>query len=315
MAEQQEEKKRKKYLLPVILLFAVCLIGAGFAYTAWTSNSGNQPISEYIELSQGGTGAYTFAPAAETHVYYDTRNTAAGVTNYKLTNAVYGSEITGKTVIHLGKQFTVHTVGKNIVSPTNLRCDFTTTNFEYNAVWNVYMKITGAAESPITLKLTADNTWCSGSGETWTTHVSYFNIVYGTGYNDVVFDFYYGYDGNVGTTTAPWSYPLDNPTTGSESPTTATIEFTVTNTGTNPIILDTTEVSVAVSNSVTVTPTLFAAGSISFDCSPEGKATATYSDGTITVSGVATGDTTIKVKLTVDTVIYSVDLKVHVTTS
>ena len=61
--QQEEEKKRKKFLLPIILLFAVFLIGAGFAYLAYTENGGNDPASEYIVLDQTGTGAFCFAPS------------------------------------------------------------------------------------------------------------------------------------------------------------------------------------------------------------------------------------------------------------
>jgi len=56
----------------VIVMCAAGLVGAGYAYTASTTNDGNNASSEYLVLSQDGPGAYTFVNKQA--IYYDTVN-------------------------------------------------------------------------------------------------------------------------------------------------------------------------------------------------------------------------------------------------
>lgn len=81
---------RKVTLVATIAIIALLAIGIGYAYTATTSNSGNNASPEYITLVQGETGAYTFAPTdaqgKNQHVYWDSADARVGTSpNYTYT--------------------------------------------------------------------------------------------------------------------------------------------------------------------------------------------------------------------------------------
>ena len=86
---------------------AAGLVGAGYAYTATTENAGNTVISEYVELSQTGAGAYNFVN--NQHIYYNTVNTAADTFTYRL-DSPQDLEIssTHYDVVKVGKTFAIH---------------------------------------------------------------------------------------------------------------------------------------------------------------------------------------------------------------
>ena len=77
---------RKVTLVATIAVIALVAVGIGYAYTAMTTNSGNTSYSEYVTLTQSGTGAYTFINDPATgNIYFDTNTVAAGTT-YTLMN-------------------------------------------------------------------------------------------------------------------------------------------------------------------------------------------------------------------------------------
>jgi hypothetical protein len=239
MAEQQEEKKRKKYLLPVILLFAVCLIGAGFAYTAWTENGGNAPASEYILLTQDGAGKYQFVPD-NTKVYYDTCSTGLPEKKqYSLTEGVITDLIEGEILVKLGNQFRIVTDFRNLGSITDLNCSVTS-DFVYNENWHVYLVIKDSSReygSTFIMKLSGnDDAWqvSTNSGESWSSSriFSIYTNSGATAYDQMSVDVYYGYTpiGTTGATTfVPPDYPLGGASSGAK-----TLKFTVTNSSVNP---------------------------------------------------------------------------------
>ena len=207
--QQQEEDKRKKRLLPILLLFAVCLIGVGFAYVAWTENNEDHPSSEYIKLTQGGAGAYHFAPDG-TKIYYDTYNSEDDQTfKYTLTDASYSNQpITGYTVVHVGKQFSLIAEKINGTNTNPLSAAFTSANFKYNGDWRVFIVITHEDSSVTIKELTGDDEWSSFNT---TDKDSSFSIAYGsTSYELVTVDVYYGYSGIIGKDDPPWDYPFSN---------------------------------------------------------------------------------------------------------
>jgi flagellar basal body-associated protein FliL len=250
MVEQQEEKKRKKYLLPIILLFAVCLVGAGFAYTAWTENGHNQPASEYVVLTQHGEGMYCFAPD-NTMVYYDTEDKGKNVTDhyesapvYKLTEDVFINDpIPGAAVVRLGSQFEIHTAYQGF-SIANLTCAVTA-DFVDNSSdgWDTYLVIKDQTtpHDDVIMKFVG-GVWKTRSDAAWVDGNT-FTIYYTSSTYDVMtVDVYYGYinastDEQDGTEDVPPNFPLSGATK-----TEKTLKFTVTRSGENPgVVLDCTQ--------------------------------------------------------------------------
>jgi hypothetical protein len=323
MAEQQEEKKRKKYLLPIVLLFAVCLIGGGFAYTAWTQNSGNDPASEYIVLTQTGTGAYTFAPST-THVYYDTQNTGTNdpyttTTKYDLSDGKFTDVITNYTVIHLGKQIIINASSKNVTAdPADyIVCTIESTDFKKNDVWRLFLKIDNGTDTIYKI-LGADNTWHAFTGSQGAANQT-FNIrnPADNEYTPVKIDVYYGYltpgePGNL-PTTAPWAFPLNEVSSSS------ILKFKVSNEGQNPgMVLSQTEVTVVKDDlaGVAITAKLSDSGTITVKSSSVASiATATVVGTTITITGDNVGRTVVTFTVTIGGVEYTADCIVNVVAS
>jgi hypothetical protein len=306
MAQQQEEeKKRKKYLLPVILLFAVCLIGTGFAYTAWTENGGNQPPSEYITLTQTGDGKYHFTPD-DTVVYYDSKTLGdslhyyATIEKYRLTEYVSGSVIDGAVVTHLGKSFNIHTERVH-GTYSDLTCQVST-DFAPTIGWNIYLVLktvnTSGEEVIVTMQvdqygkcgkispvnLSSDNTFTIYKNQTLNQ------------YNDVTVDVYYGYiagSEDEWIDTVPPKYPLSGETAAPK-----TITFMVDSTPINPpgVELNYAVVKIGTSGSVvleaTLTPELTGTVVWTTDDTSNTYTTHTVDGNNCTVNGAAIGKAT-----------------------
>ena len=77
-------------LIATVAIIALIAVGVGYAYTAITTNSGNDAGIEYITLKQGGDGAYNFIDAPTQTVYWDSNDYLNGTTyttEYTLTSA------------------------------------------------------------------------------------------------------------------------------------------------------------------------------------------------------------------------------------
>jgi hypothetical protein len=309
MAEQQEEKKRKKYLLPVILLFAVCLIGAGFAYTAWTENGGNQPSSEYIVLSQNGAGAYQFAPD-DTIVYYDTKNVGTGTppvtpaTYYGLTEKAYFNDpIENAIVVQLGKTFQILTNKVQTGSSYDPLVCQVTNDFELKSGWDVYLVIetknASGVDQSTTMKVDTlvDNTF-----------TIYPNAASNpTGYRAVTVSVYYGYSATAAsgmTSTVPPLYPLCD----DESPEGKKLTFTVNTIDHNTpgIELNTPVLKITSTTPVnlTATPTGLGDVSVTWTASEDTHTTFTPSGNTCEITGVSDGRVEYTASITISGVVY-----------
>jgi hypothetical protein len=299
MAEQQEEKKRKKYLLPVILLFAVCLVGAGFAYTAWTENGGNIPSSEYIELSQTGDGAYSFAP--HTTVYYDTHNywntVANGAETKYIPSDTKYSFISGQDVVKLGDGFNIKTTKVTVSTDlyTNLTCAVSDTNLTPKPGWNVYLVFYEDTPAKKVVMMKKADGWYQGSSFTIKNNTFTIYNNSGTSYDPVPVQVYYGC-ATGGITTAPAKYPL----AGSDSPPAngAILRFTVTTPEINPpgIQLSNSSLTATVDDGVTsLSATVMGGitGTIAWSCGDAAVTIANADKLTPTITISAAGSYTI----------------------
>lgn len=282
----------------VIMMCAAGLVGAGYAYTASTVNSGNDATSEYVLLGQDGTGKYTFSD--DEYVFYDTVNTAQDVYNYRLSG---GTEniVTGSTVAQIGETFSVTATGVNNQNETPLSGTFKTSGFEFAENWKLYLVLNNGS-GDVVKTLTADDTWDNNT----------FTITYDTSaYTNMSVKAYYGYVGNQGVSTAPADKPLDG----------ASITFTVTSTGSNPgLVLDIPViVSLTVGETAKVTATLSAAptGDVAWSVT-SGNTYASVNAGegtnkeTVTITGVAAGEATITATVTISGVVYTATCTVTV---
>jgi hypothetical protein len=304
MAEQQQEDKRKKRLLPILLLFAVCLIGVGFAYVAYTENGGNTPAVEYIVLDQSGAGAFSFAPEGTT-VYYDTKTYGTGTSTitkhleYRLADETYeDSPISGAIVVHLGKTFVIDAAkyrGK-VLNPTplaTLTCAVTS-DFTLTPGWNVYLVITTKNSSDVT----QTKIITMKDSETLDNTFTIYPNSSANAYNHVTVDVYYGYEKtNSGdwTSVAPPNYPLSGTEPSSKKLTFAAADDDKW----NPIVIDKTEMTLTVGGTDTIN-IIYPTGVTSATWTPGSTSVATVSatGATCTVTAVAAGDTTVTVTYT-----------------
>ena len=219
-------------LIATVALIAVVAVGIGYAYTAMTTNTGNNAESEYITLTQTQyseeiDGSYNFTKDNATNtakIYYDTINTAAD-TRYKLTSTTKDI-VSGDTysTVQIGKAF------KLVAEPTNftwtnnidtLTCTFEMGGLNITTGWALFLEKEVGGNSTY-FKYTGGS-WSSTSftiGETGAATKTF---------ESPTISFYYGQmKTNVNDitdlpTTAPNQKPLDN----------AWIKFTASATGTN----------------------------------------------------------------------------------
>lgn len=90
---------RKVTLVATIAVIALLAVGIGYAYTAMTTNQGNNASPEHLSIVQGGTGEYQFAPGNQ-HIYWDSND-------FKV---LEGNTLIGEGGIALGDFVTVFTM-------------------------------------------------------------------------------------------------------------------------------------------------------------------------------------------------------------
>ena len=192
----------------VIMMCAAGLVGAGYAYTASTVNEGNYAVSEYVVLSQSGTGAYQFAD--DYTIYTSTLNKEeAGVekTYYKYDNPVSLDTTAGGDpeylAVKVGDTFNVDARDANR-DHADLAIAFTTTGFAApTADWKLIIEVDIGGTKTYTVAAAANP---SGN----------FNLVWTDGeYPSAAISVYYGYayaSPDNGVITAPQSEPIFNGT-------------------------------------------------------------------------------------------------------
>lgn len=304
----------------VIMMCAAGLVGAGYAYTASTENSGNDATSEYVKLTQNGPGAYTFAN--DLTVYADSKNyNNAETFAYRLADVRTDLNVGGThyAAVKLGETIylDVTDVGRD---SANLACTFATDGFNVqNTNYKFILKITSHTAEPTTVYsvVTGDDAWSTNA----------FTINWVTDeYKDLTVDVYYGYliteataiAGTDSGTVNGWvpNAPAENPLTN------AVITFTATIDGSNnALVLDKSliKVNTGAANQVitaTIQGVTPGATNIVWASSTEGVATVVgsgdnFTTGTVSIAGA--GTTTITATLTIGGVNYIAECVVEVT--
>ena len=212
-----EAKTKIMAAVAVIVMCAAGLVGAGYAYTASTQNAGNSVESEYVVLSQSGTGAYNFVD--DQHVYYNTVNTAADTTTYLLGNT---TTINGYDVIKLGATFTIEAVQDANTTEADMLCKITFTAGTVHLV-DGYVLMFKTVNNNVTeySVYTAEGTWVNSDNG--------FNIAdnAGASYYDTTVEVFYGYANGSAPSTQPHNTPLEG----------VTVTFTVEKPGTNTLLV------------------------------------------------------------------------------
>ena len=254
---------RKVTFIATIAAIVLVAVGIGYAYTAMTTNQGNQAAPEYITLTQSGDGAYTFTTEAKHTVYWDSDDwkDVSGEnpykTNYKLsaTKTTINGEKAAEaarvvyTVVKVGEDITLNAVQTNGNAKANVTCTLPTDKviFAKPASINtveiaVILKVSVTNGATEYFKLTSDNTFSklkAGEGDTfiWDTSDHSFTIpgvASSTNYETATISVYYGYPGTNGityerasSTPAP-AGPSATPFTG------AKLVFSIETSGSNP---------------------------------------------------------------------------------
>ncbi len=97
--------------LALAAIIAVAAIGIGYAYTAMTTNSGNNAGIEYVSLIQGDDGKYQFS--ADDKIIWDTKDYRTGDetytyhTEYRLNTPSVLTFDQDYVVVKIGDQFTI----------------------------------------------------------------------------------------------------------------------------------------------------------------------------------------------------------------
>jgi len=167
---------RKVTLVATIAVIALVAVGIGYAYTAATSNSGNNVGAEYITITQEQTGAYQFAKDG-TFIYWDSSDyrenigtssmpfyvykTAFSISSNLIINNAESKGIPGYDVVQLGDTFDVFAKKTNGSEIASVKCQIIPTAFTYQPVegLDIFLKVTGATGSAQYFKLVDDNTF------------------------------------------------------------------------------------------------------------------------------------------------------------
>lgn len=161
-----ENNKRITLSLVLVAIIAIAAIGVGYAYTAMTTNSGNSASSEYITLTQGGEGAYTFAD--NQNIYWNTSDYFDSTenkyyTDFSLTGNVDTTTFSGLTVVQLGKSITLTTTQTGGTLADTLDCILTCENFTKRTNEGDIYLIATVNSTDYLFKLTANNTFTRGT--------------------------------------------------------------------------------------------------------------------------------------------------------
>jgi len=169
---------RKMTLIATVIVIALLAVGIGYAYTAYTSNSGNNADPAYVVITQGDNPSdYTFAE--EKTVKMDTynrvetvENEPAIVTYYKLTGSDTvnaGTELGTMTCIKLG-DIKLKAVLEGDNDPATMKVIIAgSTNFDASSNWIYFIGKETANNSVTTYAYKntgkAVSTWCATAAD------------------------------------------------------------------------------------------------------------------------------------------------------
>ena len=209
----------------VITMCAAGLVGAGYAYTATTTNSSNTVVSEYVVLQQDGTGAYNFVN--NQHVYYDVANPSSGTFNYSLDGhqPITVASANDYEGIKIGATFEVQASKNPSTGLENLTCSLAIDDIAKVGLTSSYVFIFKfTTEKPDTDPQIFVYNGAAASVADFTIYAN----AAGTSYYDTAVEVYYGYPANNVPTAAPGATPLNG----------AVFTFTVENDLHNSLALD-----------------------------------------------------------------------------
>lgn len=181
----------------VIVMCAAGLVGAGYAYTATTTNSGNNATTEYIEIHQDGNGAYTFTSGGTTNVKWNTTDYKSGenyYTDFTLDTATSPTAIQGTSynLVQVGQDITIKTAQTG-GTPASINCAIGASGFTYNANSALFIKVTVPTNEPtytyMKLTETGFKTWNNGS---WSGAASFEVVYQNTAFLDSTVQVFYG---------------------------------------------------------------------------------------------------------------------------
>ena len=127
---------RKTTLIAIIAVIALLAVGIGYAYTAYTENSGNSTKTSYVTITQLGTG-YKFANDVE--IKMDTYNEKDTSTVYYKLNGSTTLTDSGTSNSYILKDLgtiTLHAVITGTTAHPDLNISIAeSTNFDASANW------------------------------------------------------------------------------------------------------------------------------------------------------------------------------------
>ena len=283
---------RKVTLIATIAAIALLAVGIGYAYTASTINSQNTANNEYITLTQGDTGAYTFTNT--TTVKWNSVDWKEGASDFrtKFTLAANTETLGDYTVVQVGNPIQLNASYTGGTIPDSVVCQIGTDFTMDAAGMQYFLKITGATASDQLYRLASDGTFIKidGSGG----NVFTIDKKDTTTFKPATVKVYVGYattPGYVETTRSTASAPVVAP--AQKVLDSKELSFTIHAAGANSpgstpvssITMDATK-AVTIGTPVTLTPTV--TGTVqTVTWSSSNTAIATVDDGT--VSGVSAG--------------------------
>lgn len=160
---------RKVTFIATIAAIVLVAVGIGYAYTAMTTNSGNNASTEYITLIQGEAGAYTFADGSQ-QIYWDTNDYKSGVefkTDFTLTGVTLdgtavGAAANAYTLVQLGKAFTLEPQRSGTGALPAINIEVNSENLLMPSGPVIFLKAETAGAATQYYKLMADNTFEKG---------------------------------------------------------------------------------------------------------------------------------------------------------
>jgi hypothetical protein len=193
---------RKTTLIATIAVIALLAVGIGFAYTAYTENSGNSTDTSYVTLTQTGATGYKFANKVD--VQMDTYNdTNINTVYYRLNGSQNLTDGTNTYTLKTLGTITLHAVMTGGNTHPNLNIEISgSSNFDATANW---FYIIGSAPVNGEIDVYAiKNT--SKATSSWTDGPDALTMTYSTSYDDKVLNVYYGYNATNVVTKAGLDY-------------------------------------------------------------------------------------------------------------
>lgn len=235
---------RKMTLFATIAAIALLAVGIGYAYTASTSNSGNNVTTDYVTIVQDnaneGSGAYTFAGNAKIHWNSDDYKDGQNINTKFTLDGVATNVATGYALTQIGDSFVLKTAPQTGgTAAADVTCAITQTGFSTPEITGstkttaIFLKVVAATnDQAVTSLFKLDNEsfrlFTPGTPETL--GASTFTIYdVGNGYGDVTITAYYGYAGTAEDGIIVTHYTGEAPLGPSAQPLDdASLKFTVT---------------------------------------------------------------------------------------